>query len=278
MTMHRDAIDALAQRMYDAMEQAALVPLPTDAEPGFDLDAGFAVAERIRARRIEGGAVPAGYKIGFTNRRIWPLYGVYAPIWGPVWRHTVTLLDEPQVTIDLRGLCQPRLEPEIVLGLHRTPEPGMDNAAIARCIAWAAHGFEIVHTHFADWRLKLADCMADAALHGRLYIGPRADVARFGADLAGELRALKLELLNHGEVVDRGEGSIVLDGPVDALRQWVDAMAASPAPWPIRPGDVVTTGTITDAQPMAPGQHWTTRLSDARLAGLSLRIEDRTLG
>jgi len=84
------------------------------------------------------------------------------------------------------------------------------------------------------------------------------------------LRALKVELLRDGEVVDRGEGSIVLDGPVDALRQWVDAMHAQPQHWPIRAGDVVTTGTITDAWPMKPGMRFETRLSEPRLSPLRL--------
>ena len=65
-------------------------------------------------------------------------------------------------------------------------------------------------------------------------------------------------------------GSIVLDGPLHALRQWIDAMAATTPTWRVVPGEFVTTGTITDAWPMRPGQHWQTRLSDARLAALSL--------
>jgi 2-keto-4-pentenoate hydratase len=94
-------------------------------------------------------------------------------------------------------------------------------------------------------------------------------IERF-ADPAAELRALRVELLRNGEVVDRGEGSVVLDGPVDALRQWVEAMHAQPQRWPIRAGDIVTTGTITDAWPMAPGMRFETRLSDSRLSALTL--------
>jgi 2-oxo-3-hexenedioate decarboxylase len=82
--------------------------------------------------------------------------------------------------------------------------------------------------------------------------------------------ALRVELLRDGEIVDRGEGSIVLDGPIDALRQWVDAMHSQPQRWPIRAGDVVTTGTITDAWPMKPGMRFATHLSDPRLAALTL--------
>jgi len=262
-------LDALARDLLHACDTAALLPLPSDSDPEFDLAQAFEVADRMRAARIARGDVPVGYKIGFTNRNIWPRYGVFAPIWGTVWRHTLHLLDEPFVRVSLAGLAQPRIEPEIVFGLKAVPRAGMDNAALVDCIEWAAHGFEIVHTHFADWRFRLADCFADEALHGRLYVGPRVPIAHF-ANPAAELRALQLELWRDGELVDRGEGSIVLDGPVDALRQWVDAMAAQPQHWPIRVGDVVTTGTITDAWPMKPAMRFETRLSDPRLSGLTL--------
>ena len=74
-------------------------------------------------------------------------------------------------------------------------------------------------------------------------------------------------------MIDQGDGSVVLDGPLSALRIWVDAMAAQPQPWPIAEGDIVTTGTITDAAPMLPGQRFHTTLSDARLPGASIRTE-----
>jgi len=262
-------VGALAEALLRAGDSASLLPLPSDADPGFDLAQAFAVADRVRAARIARGDVPAGYKIGFTNRRIWPLYGVFAPIWGTVWRHTLHFLDGTPVRVKLAGLSQPRLEPEVVFGLKAVPRAGMDSAALAGCIEWVAHGFEIVHTHFADWRFRRGDCFADDALHGRLYVGPRVPISRF-ADPTAELRALRVELLRDGELIDTGEGSVVLDGPVDALRQWVDAMHAQPQRWPICAGEVVTTGTITDAWPMAPGMRFETRLSDPRLAALTL--------
>jgi 2-keto-4-pentenoate hydratase len=89
-------------------------------------------------------------------------------------------------------------------------------------------------------------------------------------DAPAQWRDLRVDLLRDGEVVEQGEGRNVLGGPLEALRAWVDAMHAQPQHWPIRPGDVVTTGTLTDAWPMAPAQQWSTRLSDGRLSGLKL--------
>jgi 2-oxo-3-hexenedioate decarboxylase len=146
----------------------------------------------------------------------------------------------------------------------------MSLAELQDCVAWVAHGFEIVHTHFDGWRFTAPDTVADFALHGRLFVGPRVPVAAWDP-LAEDLAALRVELLRDGRVVEAGVGAIVLDGPLNALRLWVDAMARDTPGWPIRAGDFVTTGTITDAWPLAPGQTWTTRLSDARLAPLTLR-------
>lgn len=267
--MNRD-VDRLARALLHALDSATLLPLTSEADPGFDLQQAFVVADRLRELRLARGERSAGYKIGFTNRSIWPRYGVAAPIWAPVWRHTVSLLEAGDAaTLFLSGLSLPRVEPEIVFGLRAVPQPGMDNAAIVRCIEWVAHGFEIVQSHHADWKFTLADCFVDGALHGRLFVGPRVPIERFD-DAAAELRALELSLARDGSVVDRGAGSNVLDGPVDALRQWVDAMHAQPQRWPIRVGDVVTTGTLTDAWPLAAGQRWSTTLGDPRLQGLAL--------
>ena len=140
---------------------------------------------------------------------------------------------------------------------------------LAACIDWVAHGFEIVHTHFDAWKFQAADTVADFALHGRLCVGPRVGLNSFaspGADLA----SLQVQLLCDDKVVDEGSGTNVLDGPLSALRIWVDAMLTQPHGWPINAGDVVTTGTITDAAPLAPGQRWSTRLSDTRLVNLHL--------
>ncbi len=260
---------SLARTLLSALDEARLTALPSSAHPTFDVAAAFAVADELRHLRVARGERPLGYKIGFTNRGIWQRYGVHAPIWGPVWDSTVQRLPGGTAQISLSGLCQPRLEPEIVFGFARTPSAGMDLDALQGCLAWVAHGFEIVHTHFDGWRFTAADTVADFALHGRLFIGPTVPVTDWPT-LASDLAALEVELSLDGAQKERGVGTIVLDGPLNALRLWVDAMARDTPFWKIAPGDVVTTGTITDAWPLTPGQRWSTTLSNARLTPLTL--------
>jgi len=262
-------IEALATELLRAWDRAECIPLPSARAGGIDTAAAYAVAERVRALRIARGERPLGWKIGFTNRGIWERYGVYQPMWGPVWNTTAQLLDGAETTLSLQGLSQPRLEPEVAFGFRRAPRAGMSLAELQDCVDWVAHAFEIVHTHYEGWRFTAADTAADFALHGRLRVGPRVGV-RDWPTLAEDLAALQVELHCDGERKDQGLGEIVLDGPLHALKSMVDLMAGTTPRWSIQAGEFVTTGTITDAWPLVPGQRWQTRLSDARLSPLVL--------
>jgi 2-oxo-3-hexenedioate decarboxylase len=271
-----EAYSGRAAVLLAAYDTAQRLPTLTGADPSFGLAEAYAVADEVRRLRIARGEKPLGYKIGFTNRGIWQRYGVFGPIWGPVWDTTTERVDSAATSVSLARFVAPRLEPEIMFGFARAPSAGMSLHELAACIEWVAHGFEIVDTHFADWRFAAADTVADFALHGRLFVGPRVAMERFGPggrDAAGDLAALRVTLVADGRDVEEGQANIVLDGPLHALRLWVDAMAAQPQRWPIGAGDIVTTGTITDAAPLMPGVRWQTRLSDPRLAAMTLDTE-----
>jgi 2-oxo-3-hexenedioate decarboxylase len=266
------AVGRRAGELLAARDSVRPIETITGADPSFTVEDAYKVADQVRRLRIARGERPLGYKIGFTNRGIWARYGVYGPIWGPVWDSTVERVDGGAATISLAQFCAPRLEPEIMFGFARAPAAGRDLRELFDCIEWIAHGFEIVDTHFAGWRFAAADTVADFALHGRLFVGPRVPVSRFDREAAAaELAATRVVLSCDGGDVEEGRADIVLDGPLHAMRLWIDAMAAQPQRWPIVAGDIVSTGTITDAAPLSPGQRWQTRLSDPRLAGMVLR-------
>jgi len=262
--------EASALALLAAYDAARMAPLLSEADPAYSLLDAYAIADEIRRLRLARGEKPLGYKIGFTNRGIWDRYGVHAPIWGPVWNTTVEFVAGTDASVSLAPFVQPRLEPEIMFGFARAPRAGMSEAELAGCLEWVAHGYEIVHTHFEGWRFHHTDTVADFALHGRLFVGKQVKMSEF-ADAPHELASVHVALHRDGKVIDEGDSSIVLDGPLSALRTWIDAMATQPQRWPIVAGDIVTTGTITDAAPMLAGQRFHTELSDSRLPGLALR-------
>ncbi|MBV9653332.1 MAG: fumarylacetoacetate hydrolase family protein [Acetobacteraceae bacterium] len=240
--------------------------------PGFGLGEAYRVTADIRAERERQGETVLGRKIGFTNRTIWAEYGVFAPIWGYLYDRTVFDLAELGAGFPLHGLAEPRIEPEIIFGLAEAPVPGMDASALLGCIGWVAHGFELVQSIFPDWRFAAADTVAGYGLHGALLIGPRHPIASRHDDWNDALYAFEIDLYRNGEHADHGRAANVLDGPVPALRHLVALLAADDANPPLRAGEIVTTGTLTRAFPVAAGETWETRLTGLPLDGARIRF------
>jgi 2-oxo-3-hexenedioate decarboxylase len=249
-----------------------------EGHPAFDdLAAAYQTALSVRALRLARGERPCGYKIGFTNRQIWTRYQVWAPIWGTVYDSTLVACDSPgsdsgQIALD--RLCQPRLEPEAVFGFKATPPAGAGLDALFDALDWVAPGFELVQSHRPGWRFTAAETVADGGLHARLLIGRRQavktiadDAAALQAALAGATVALHRDQVR----VESGQGANVLGDPLAALLHFLTELRACPGAPDIQPGDVVTTGTWTDAWPVQAGDRWTAHFS-APLTPLTVRF------
>lgn len=231
---------------------------PWPAGCGLDVAQAYERALSVRQLRLRRGEQPRGYKIGFTNRTIWDRYGVYGPIWGTVWNTTLSFCDG-EGEISLAGTCQPRIEPECVFGLKATPPASASLDDLLACVEWMAPGFEIVQSHMPDWKFTAADTVADSGLHARLLVGRKVFLDQLARDAEGfdaQLAAARITLSRDGERMDDGVGANVLDGPLHALAHFVTALRDCPGATDLQPGDVVTTGTWTDAWPVHRGEHW----------------------
>lgn len=253
--------------LLDHLDQGRLWPAPS----GLSLDDAYAQALAVRQLRIERGEQPRGYKVGFTNRTIWPRYNVFAPIWGSVWDSTLTLC-EGEGSVSLADTCQPRIEPEIVFGLKASPAASAGLDDLFEAIDWIAPGFEVVQSHLPDWKFQAADTVADSGLHARLLVGHQTAVRELAPDalsLDALLAGATATLDRGGALVDQGSGANVLDSPLRALLHFVETLRACPGAPGLQAGDVVTTGTWTDAWPVAPQERWVVRFS-APLPALSV--------
>ena len=265
-------IEQIATEIMDAWIGGRQISPIAARNPGFDMTAAYDVARAIRRTREARGEKPIGRKIGFTNRTIWDEYQVFAPIWGDMYSTTLQQI-EAEAQLDLSPYLEPRIEPEIAFGLSRAPERGMDEADLLRCIGWVAHGIEIVHSVFPGWRFTAADTVAAFGLHGAYRLGPRHPVEQ--APARGWLAALteaEIELYRDEALIDRGEAVNVLDGPLSALRHLNDLLFSNPGGPPLTAGEIITTGTVTRAFPIAPGETWRTEILGLPLPPLTLRF------
>ena len=241
-------------QLWSPAEQASSPP---------DLPAAYQQALAVRQLRLQRGETPRGYKIGFTNRTLWPLYQVFAPIWGTVWAGGLVFC-EGEGRLDLTATCQPRIEPEIVFGLRATPAAHATLEQLFDAIDWLAPGFEVVQSHCPNWQFVACDTVADSGLHARLLVGPRVPVRALVQDaqaLHALLSTAQVSLHKNGEPVAQGVGAHVLDSPLLALHHFLQTLRACPGATDLQAGDVVTTGTWTDAFAIAPGEAWSAQFS-----------------
>ena len=269
--MTRADVAAIADRLMAAYDHATTLAPISAGEPGFDVAAAYDVLAEIERRRRAQGWQSVARKIGFTNRTIWSRYGVYQPMWAHAWTHTVQLAPAGRATRSLAGLVQPRIEPEVVFKLN-APVPATDDAAaILRCVEWIAPGFEIVQSHFPDWKFTAADCTAAFGLHGALVVGaPMAITEENRADVVAALPTFILQLRRGGALIDTGVGANVLGSPALALAHLARVLATQPWAPPLAAGEMITTGTVTDAWPVAAGQTWTSDYGALGVAGLAV--------
>lgn len=255
----------IALAIEDARRSNTTLRPFTEQDPLLTLDDAYDVMQRASiARSIATGARPVGRKIGFTNARIWDLYGVYAPIWGWMYDNSLVLCEGGTASIDTSALCQPRVEPEIVFRLSADVSSGASTEEVAASVEWVAFGFEVVQCHYPDWRLTAVDAVIDGSLHAASLVGTR--VAPWPS-MVEDLGGFSLRLLRDGAAIDSGRGSNVLGNPLNAI-----AHLAATTDVPLHAGEILTTGTVTDAARVVAGETYTVEVDGLPLEPLALRF------
>jgi 2-oxo-3-hexenedioate decarboxylase len=193
-------------------------------------------------------------------------------MWAHIWSTTV-IEGKGETILPLDRFVQPRIEPEVVFKLRDRPPLNALPSEMLRSVEWMSAGFEIVQCHFADWKFTVADATADFGLHGALVVGRPMFIDEHNRDVvAAALSAFELTLRCDGTYVDRGVGSNVLGGPLHALAHLTGVLVDQPRYAPLSDGDIVTTGTITKAWPVAPGERWTSDYGSLGLEGLTTSL------
>ncbi len=266
-----------AEELIAALGNQRSLPPFTDRDPSFGTRQAYEAAARLHASRLARGERPVGRKIGFTNRGIWDEYGVDQPVWGFVYEKTLFRSKNGFATLSIGSLAEPRIEPEIVLHFHSQPPATRDEEAILDCVDWIAHGFEIVQSPFPAWKFKVPDTIAANGLHGALVIGEPVPASSI-SDARKRLREFRIALKRDDSLMAEGCGANVLDSPLLAFAHLAETLQCLPNFPQVTAGELVTTGTLTPALPIKPGETWSTTLSGIHLPGLTVTFRGEDQG
>ena len=263
-----------ANQLIDSLAHTQMIS-PLSSNASLTLDDSYDIAKRILDIRTAQGEIRMGRKIGFTNRALWSRLGggeaIAKPFWAPLFDTTVRFAEGNRGVQSLDGALQPRIEPEVVFKLDKTPAPDATLEELSDCIEWMAHAFEIVVCPFPDWKFDAEDAVAAFGLHGSLIIGePHVLASPTRRHLANMLASASASLSRDGVLIAAGFGSDFADSPVHALWHLNRVLSEQPQFPPLSAGEIITTGTWTDAYPITPGQTWVSAFSGISLPGLTV--------
>jgi 2-keto-4-pentenoate hydratase len=157
-----------------------------------------------------------------------------------------------QVPVRAAAYCYPRIEVEIgyLLGAS-LPGAGCTEADVLAATEYIVPSLELIDSRIADWRIKLADTIADNASSAGVILGDArrtpAELAAAGVDLAN----IDAVLYQGEDEVARGNTSAVLGNPT-ACVAWLARKVAGFGV-KLEAGHLILPGSCTRAIDARPG-------------------------
>lgn len=252
-----------AKALYEARRTRTPIAPFTDGDPTLGMADGYAIQQELVRLLLADGDRVIGYKVGLTSVPMQKMIGVDSPDYGPVLASTVYADGD---AVSLSDFIAPKVEAEIVFTLGaplRGPGVTVDQARAA--ISGASAGLEIVDSRIADWRIKLADTVADLASNGAMATADRAvRIEDFDPRLTG------MVMTRNGELVDTAAGAAALGDPV-AVVAWL-ANTLGEHGVTLEAGHLIMTGALHAAVPLSPGDVFTAEFD--RLGAITIRVAD----
>jgi 2-keto-4-pentenoate hydratase len=252
---------AKALALYEARRTRVPIAPFTDEDPSLGMADGYAIQRELVPMLLADGDRVIGYKVGLTSKVMQEMIGVDSPDYGPVLASTV-YHDGDEIPVN--RFIQPKMEAEIVFVMgERLAGPGVTRDDAALAIGGARAAMEIIDSRIENWRIKLADTVADLASNGAMVVSDEV-VPMDGVDS----RLIGMTLHRDGEQIDSGTGDAALGDPVAVVAWLANVLGENGIA--LEPGHLVMTGALHAAVPIRPGEVY--RADFDRLGSLTVTV------
>ncbi|WP_405494045.1 2-keto-4-pentenoate hydratase [Streptomyces sp. NBC_00096] len=200
----------------------------------------------IRDRCAAGDRV-TGHKVGLSSPVMQAMMGVDEPDYGHLLAGMELREDTP---VPAAAYCAPRIEVEVgfVLGAD-LPGEGCTAADVLDATERVVPALELIDSRIADWRIAIADTIADNASSAGYVIGEGRDPR------ALDLKAIEATLTSGPDTLARGRGDAVLGDPAASVA-WL-ARTVARFGVELRKGHLILPGSCTRAVDVAAGRTYT---------------------
>jgi 2-keto-4-pentenoate hydratase len=246
--------------LYTAGRDRVAVSAPSDLDPSFTVEDAYAVQMRNVERWQREGRSISGKKIGLTSKGMQTQLGVDEPDYGHLFSDMAYGVG---ARIPIGSFLQPKVEAEISYILKDDLSGGSVTADdVLAATDYVTASFEIVDSRVRDWKIKLADTVADNASSGCYVLGEM----RLPPG-AADLKAVTMQLYKNGALAGEGTGAAVLGDPSFSVA-WLSNKLWSYGVT-LKRGEVVLSGALSAAPAASRGDVFEARFSDLG----SLRVE-----
>lgn len=244
--MNDSLLEQLGKELFEATISRNVREPLSECYPDITTEDAYAVQKSVIRHFLSTGSKVTGKKIGLTSKAMQDMFGVYEPDFG-------CLLDSRAFNsggeIGADTLIQPRVEGEVAFvlkqdltGRHITARDVID------ATAYVTAAIEVVDSRFRNWKIRLADTVADNASFGAYVLGN-------GGCSAGDvdLRLVGMVLEQNGKVAGTGSGAAVLGHPANCVAWLANRMNDFGSP--LLAGEVILSGALTAAVDVKVGDH-----------------------
>ena len=233
--------EQIARMLMEAQDTA--VPIPEKHRQDFTLEEAYAVQTLIREQKEKQGVRVVGRKVGFTGKAMREKFHIDIPDYGNLFHDQYYPQGQP---IAAKKFIRPHVEGEIAFLLHKDlAGPGVTAAEVYRATAGVMACLEFVDFRWG-FDITFCESVADNAACGGFLLGSKV-VPTDGLDL----RYIAMFLQKNGELVSSGAGVEVMGDPPNAVAWLANKLAEHGDR--LRAGDIVLSGAITAAVPVAGG-------------------------
>ncbi|MDI3408776.1 2-keto-4-pentenoate hydratase [Streptomyces cavernicola] len=233
-----------AEILRSAEQRRAPVAPLIEAFPEIDTEDAYEIQLINIRHRLAAGAEVRGHKVGLSSPVMQQMMGVDEPDYGHLLADMELREDRP-VPVD--AYCYPRIEVEVgfVLG-DDLPGENCTEADVLAATERVVPALELIDSRIRDWRISIADTIADNASSAGYVIGEGRDPREL------DLKAVEARLTSGRDLLAEGRSDAVLGDPTTSVA-WL-ARTVARFGVPLKKGHVVLPGSCTRAVDVAAGQ------------------------
>ncbi|WP_281349748.1 fumarylacetoacetate hydrolase family protein [Pseudoxanthomonas yeongjuensis] len=251
VSMALEEVQRHAAELHVALRSGQPLPPLSERVPGITLADAYAISNDFLRRRLAEGERVVGKKVGATSVAVQNMLKVDQPDFG-------FLTDRMEVangaSLSVAGLIAPRAEGEIAFHLkHDLCGPGITHHDVLAATESVSVCFEIVDSRIRDWKIGIADTVADNASAAAYVLGGDR-VSPKGLDLG----TLGMVVEKNGELVATGAGAAALGSPVNCV-VWL-ANTLGRLGTSLKAGEVILSGALVPLIPVAAGDRMRVRM------------------